>query len=53
MIPDQVYILLLRGRPLKAFTCFEAANEAMAEYVAEMQRDMEVLTMELVSNDKS
>lgn len=51
MTPDQVYILMFRGVPVRAHTRFEGANEDMAEHSAEIQEEMSVLTIRLVNDD--
>lgn len=53
MMPNQVYVLMFWGTPLKAFTSFEGANEAMADYTPERQRRMKVEIVDLVNDDKS
>lgn len=48
MSSQGIYVLMLRGTPLKAYERFEAANEAMAEYSAGTQKDMHIHSIRLV-----
>ena len=50
-IPTQIYILMFRGVPVRAHTRFEGANEDMAAYSAERQKEMSVLSIRLVNDD--
>lgn len=44
----EIYLLMYDDRPIEAHERFEAANEAMAVYSAEVQGGMRVAVVELI-----